>query len=1582
MVYYTTRFPLSGLRRLKLNMRKTIKNLVRNIMKTVGIFTVIVLVACHDEDSKQPFFAQVLIADPKLKQCIDDSGLEAQLIEVLNCSAYGISSLEGIESLEKLKVIDLSNNQIVDLTPLASLIQRQKANKLNKNEIATADLIQIDLSANQIINASKIQILAEQIEIKLLDNPLSTLPAPGVTVAVSGDEKVTLRWQRVLGANAYNVYVSETPDGLGKALPMQTNSTRFELAEKTNDTPLYFVISAIFPQGEGIQSSLFTATPNVPTTAPSSAEIVYARADSNSIFIDWAESNNYEKYQLLFSSDAEFTEANTTIIDDVKPPSTLPNLTEGTRYFVKIKSINPIGESESNVLTIATESVASKPLVQDLAIEAGLGQNILSWSLSPAYSAAKLFFAVDRPASQSDVEFANPSSPFTHPGINADVEYHYLLVATGDGVEDLQQAVQARPLQSVDSVIIEDLALKQCLADSGYKAVKDVVSLQCQSKKIANLNGLDIFTNLESLNLNNNKINDISPIGKLNKLVYLNLSNNRITDLSALGTLIKIRTLQLQNNTVRSLVPLNTLVEITGLGISDNPLANLSGLENLVNITRLQLSGSGVKDISPLTTLVKLTHISLADNKIENISALANLSLLVYLDLSKNNITDFSVLTSLKNLRFITQTNNQAPAETPKNNPPVASVGSNIVINTPDEVILDGSNSSDEDGDALTYSWSIVSAPTGSVAQISDVTIASPGFIPDVLGNYEFNLVISDGQADSEAVVLSLEYQNQAPVAQIVESNDPSNPKAVVLDGSDSFDANLQTLTFSWQIVSAPDTSVASISTPTEANINFVPDVFGEYVLSLVVNDGLLESEPVLHTFSYENSAPVARAQNQIRVKAGQQVQLDASNSTDIDGDALNYLWTLDERPQGSNAIIENETSLTALLAPDIEGDYKISLVVNDGNLDSATHNVIVTFGNVEPMANAGVDIKAQIGEIVTLDGSNSTDEDGDVINYQWSLTVPENSTATLNEINSLRPNFSVDVAGNYTAELSVADSSNVSPIQIVEVDTNNVRPIANAGFDQVIQANDTVQLNASLSTDVDEDKLSYAWSLLEAPENSVNNLSSSLAIRPTLNTDVAGTYVVQLSVNDGVADSDPVTIKLTTENIAPIANAGEDQTASVDDLVELNASASFDANGDSLTYVWSLISKPSASSATLSSTEDAISHLSIDAAGDHVVQLIVSDGVVSSRADTIVISTSNSRPVAVVGAEHNIIAGDDPINLDGSNSVDADADELNFRWSLLRQPPLSKAIISNPNIATPVFDPLWEGEYIAQLQVDDGVLKAQPVTTYIKVNLGPDDDNDGLNNQLEVRFGSDPNNPDSDGDGLNDGDEVKEHATDPIDEDSDGDGLKDGAEINDHSTDPLNEDSDDDGLSDGQEIVEYATDPNKVDSDGDGWNDYDEVIGFETNANSKADYPKLSIVNKPENISVLRTGVNDDPNFEITTITSLPQNVNVLRAGVNDDPNFTIGTVTSLPQDVSVLRAGVNDDPNFNIGTVTSLPQDVSVLRAGVNDDPNFTIGTVTSLPQDISVLRTGVNDDPNFSLGTVIANPEDISLGFKPGP
>jgi hypothetical protein len=167
----------------------------------------------------------------------------------------------------------------------------------------------------------------------------------------------------------------------------------------------------------------------------------------------------------------------------------------------------------------------------------------------------------------------------------------------------------------------------------------------------------------------------------------------------------------------------------------------------------------------------------------------------------------------------------------------------------------------------------------------------------------------------------------------------------VELDGSGSSDPTGQALSYLWSFVSKPESSVAMLTLASSTTPEFVIDVPGVYVVQLIVNNGIKDSLPSTTTVTNTNRLPLADAGVNVVVPLSQAVQLNGSNSSDIDGDPLSYAWSFSERPPTSAADFIDALIETPTFTPDIAGNYILELVVNDGTADSLSDQVEVLAG-------------------------------------------------------------------------------------------------------------------------------------------------------------------------------------------------------------------------------------------------------------------------------------------------------------------------------------------------------------------------------------------------------------------------------------------------------------------------------------------------------------------------------------------------------------------------------------------------------------------------------------------------------------
>ncbi|MBI3807726.1 MAG: PKD domain-containing protein [Nitrospirae bacterium] len=474
--------------------------------------------------------------------------------------------------------------------------------------------------------------------------------------------------------------------------------------------------------------------------------------------------------------------------------------------------------------------------------------------------------------------------------------------------------------------------------------------------------------------------------------------------------------------------------------------------------------------------------------------------------------------------------------------------------------------------------------------------------------------------------------KNTAPVANAGPNQTATVGTTVTLNGTASSDIDGNLLTYQWSLTSIPTGSGATLANPTTAKPTFLADKPGQYIVQLIVNDGIVNSAPANVTISTANTAPVANAGPNQTVAVGATVTLNGSGSTDADGNTLTYQWSFASVPTGSAASLTLPTTMKPTFIVDHAGDYVVRLIVNDGTVNSAPATVTITTANTTPVANAGPDQTAIAGSTVTLNGSGSTDVDGNSLTYDWSfMSVPTGSLATFSNPTAAKPTFVADKAGQYVAQLIVNDGTVSSTPDTVTITTTgaNTAPVANAGPDQTVSASSTVQLDGSASKDTDGNALRYQWALTVKPTGSKATLSNAATMMASFNADVAGQYVAQLTVNDGMVNSAPDTVMITTlgGNTAPVANAGPDQTVPLGTVVTLDGSASKDADGSSLTFQWTLTAKPLGSTAAISDPIAMRPTITVDVSGEYIAQLIVNDGTANSIPDTVIVKTTTPPP-------------------------------------------------------------------------------------------------------------------------------------------------------------------------------------------------------------------------------------------------------------------------------------------------------------------------------------------------------------------
>ena len=224
------------------------------------------------------------------------------------------------------------------------------------------------------------------------------------------------------------------------------------------------------------------------------------------------------------------------------------------------------------------------------------------------------------------------------------------------------------------------------------------------------------------------------------------------------------------------------------------------------------------------------------------------------------------------------------------------------------------------------------------------------------------------------------------------------------------------------------------------------------------------------------------------------------------------------------------------------------------------------------------------------------------------------------------------------------------------------------------------------------------------------------------------------------------------------------------------------------------------------------------------------------------------------------------------------------------------------------------------------------------------DPDGDGLSNQQEKDFGSDPLDPDTDDGGYSDGLEYK-LKTDPNDggdDDIDGDGLTNSEEDNIYKTDKFNPDTDNGGVWDGQEVKEDKTDPLKAgddDWDGEGLTDReeDEIYGTDkynpdTDNGGVSDYDEVMMGTNPLETKDDDTdgdGLTDREEDEVYGTDKF--NPDTDGGGVSEGQEVAMGTDPLVAKDDDSDGDGLTDSEEDNIYKTDKFNPDTD--EGGISD-------------------------------------------------
>lgn len=314
------------------------------------------------------------------------------------------------------------------------------------------------------------------------------------------------------------------------------------------------------------------------------------------------------------------------------------------------------------------------------------------------------------------------------------------------------------------------------------------------------------------------------------------------------------------------------------------------------------------------------------------------------------------------------------------------------------------------DAEVLVYDGTTTIALTSGLL-FHDVhpAINNRGDIAWMKGGYSY------GYSDRYQIYLAT-LQNQPPVANAGLGEDIFLGETVYFDGAFSSDPDGGPIvSYTWAIDSAPagpPLSVAALNGADTVTPSFKPDLLGEYIISLVVNDGIYNSaaDTVIVNVT-ENLPPVAIA---TAVPATGffplGVSLDASTSSDPEGGVLTYSWDFGDSSAGAAGVAQNHTYMNV-------GTYTAIVTVTDdfGLSNQASAEVVVSAPNKPPTVAPAASTYNGAAPLNVQFMANGSDHEGDTLSYLWDFGDGTISTEA-------SPLHTYTTPGAFVATVNVSD--------------------------------------------------------------------------------------------------------------------------------------------------------------------------------------------------------------------------------------------------------------------------------------------------------------------------------------------------------------------------------------------------------------------------------------------------------------------------------------------------------------------------------------------------------------------------------
>ena len=459
--------------------------------------------------------------------------------------------------------------------------------------------------------------------------------------------------------------------------------------------------------------------------------------------------------------------------------------------------------------------------------------------------------------------------------------------------------------------------------------------------------------------------------------------------------------------------------------------------------------------------------------------------------------------------------------------------------------------------------------------------------------------------------------------------------------------------------------------------------------------------------------APFADPGGPYLVTAGIPFALDGSGSKDIDpGDSITrFEWDLDNDGAWFDDVDLDTPQATANYQYDTPGTYYIGLRVWDNGafnpvgctvgvdcdplVSEPAFTRVIVEPNLPPVAEAGGPYEVNEGDPLELDGSNSSDPNGDILTFAWDL----DGDGEHDDSTQVQPTRTWMDDGSYPVSLTVSDSL-LSDTDSAIVTVLDLSPAADFGWTPEVPSEGQAVHFTDASTSPADAIASWAWNF--------DGLGTSAEQNPDFTFNSDGTYNVSLTVTDDDGSTDTVVKTVTVADLGPQAALDGDTILAPSQPGSYNAGASSSHPDSIVSYEWDW--EYDGSNFVPSGDAGAVQQHAWTTVGTYVVAVRVTDSDGSQDIAALAVTIEPSGPVADAGEDQTLLK-DSPrsrgqVLLDGSDSHDPNGDPLVHMWL----GPFGTLFGESVEALVP------EGVYTVSLIVSDGTAMSEVDTADIEI--------------------------------------------------------------------------------------------------------------------------------------------------------------------------------------------------------------------------------------------------------------------------